>query len=134
MTAVIGIAIVAALFALAVMLPFGLGARRVRWRLDWKAWAALGVAAGLLMAGRWGGALVFAGVGLYLARPRTAHGTEPAEVERARALLGVGSNASNEAIRSAYRQKMAAAHPDQGGNTEAAAALTKARDTLLKRN
>jgi DnaJ family protein C protein 19 len=55
------------------------------------------------------------------------------EDSAARRLLGVGPNASHGEIRSAYRSKMAQAHPDRGGSHNEAARLTAARDRLLKR-
>lgn len=51
----------------------------------------------------------------------------------ARRLLGVGVNATSGEIRSAYRSKMAQAHPDRGGTHNEAARLTAARDRLLKK-
>lgn len=51
----------------------------------------------------------------------------------ARALLGIGPNATADEIRRAYRAKMASAHPDRGGGHNEAARLTAARDRLLKR-
>lgn len=51
----------------------------------------------------------------------------------ARAILGVGAGASAQEIRTAYRSKMARAHPDRGGSHSDAARLTAARDRLLKR-
>ncbi len=56
---------------------------------------------------------------------------DPGESE-ARAILGVGSNAAEAEIRSAYRAKMAQAHPDRGGKHADAARLTAARDRLLR--
>lgn len=56
----------------------------------------------------------------------------PADAE-ARSILGVGLAATPDQIRAAYRRKMADAHPDRGGSHDAAARLTAARDTLLKR-
>lgn len=55
------------------------------------------------------------------------------EDSAARALLGVGANASADEIRAAYRTKMAQAHPDRGGTHNEAARLTAARDRLLKK-
>ncbi|MBI1188000.1 MAG: DnaJ domain-containing protein [Alphaproteobacteria bacterium] len=52
---------------------------------------------------------------------------------QARAILGVHPGASEADIRSAYRRKMARAHPDLGGSTEEAAQLSAARDALLRR-
>lgn len=51
----------------------------------------------------------------------------------ARALLGVTPTASAAEIRSAYRAKMAVAHPDRGGKHADAARLTAARDRLLRK-
>ncbi len=65
---------------------------------------------------------------------RAAHA--PSEDPRdaaARALLGLAANASEQQIRSAYRAKMARAHPDRGGSNADAARLTAARDRLLKK-
>jgi hypothetical protein len=50
----------------------------------------------------------------------------------ARAILGVGPTATSSEIRTAYRTKMARAHPDRGGSHAEAARLTAARDRLLK--
>jgi DnaJ-domain-containing protein 1 len=55
------------------------------------------------------------------------------EDSAARALLGVGPNAMTNEIRSAYRAKIAHAHPDRGGSHNEAARLTAARDRLLKK-
>lgn len=51
----------------------------------------------------------------------------------ARAVLGVGANASRREIERAYRTQMKRAHPDHGGSVERAAALNAARDALLRR-
>ena len=64
-------------------------------------------------------------------KPRAAL-QRPADAE-ARSILGVGLAATPDEIRHAYRRKMADAHPDRGGSHDAAARLTAARDTLLKR-
>jgi hypothetical protein len=55
------------------------------------------------------------------------------EDSAARALLDVTPNATSDEIRSAYRAKMAQAHPDRGGSHNEAARLTAARDRLLKK-
>lgn len=60
------------------------------------------------------------------------HAQDP-EMAAARAILGVGANATDSEIRAAYRAKMAHAHPDRGGSHAEAARLTAARDRLLKR-
>lgn len=56
---------------------------------------------------------------------------DPADIE-ARRILGVGLGATGAEIRSAYRAKIAAAHPDRGGAHDDAARLTAARDRLLR--
>ncbi|MBS0384179.1 MAG: J domain-containing protein [Proteobacteria bacterium] len=67
-----------------------------------------------------------------LSAPRAAAQPSPGDAH-ARAVLGVGLAATPDEIRAAYRRKMADAHPDLGGSHDAAARLTAARDTLLKR-
>jgi hypothetical protein len=57
---------------------------------------------------------------------------DPADAE-ARAILGVGATATSSEIRTAYRSKMARAHPDRGGEHAEAARLTAARDRLLSK-
>ncbi|MBV8973382.1 MAG: molecular chaperone DnaJ [Sphingomonadaceae bacterium] len=54
------------------------------------------------------------------------------DVAAARALLGVDAAADAAAIRTAWRQAIADAHPDRGGSTDLAARLTAARDLLLR--
>ena len=55
----------------------------------------------------------------------------PSPQARALKLLGLKPGADAAAIQAAWRQKMASAHPDAGGNTAEAQALTAARDLLL---
>jgi DnaJ domain len=64
-----------------------------------------------------------------VSRPQHA---DAADMEAAR-LLGVQANATEQAIRRAYREKMAQAHPDRGGSHNEAARLTAARDRLLRK-
>ena len=52
----------------------------------------------------------------------------PAE---ARALLGVGEQASLQEIREAHRRLIARVHPDAGGSTELATRVNAARDALI---
>ena len=52
----------------------------------------------------------------------------PAE---ARALLGVGDQASLQEIRDAHRRLIARVHPDAGGSAELATRVNAARDALV---
>ena len=54
-------------------------------------------------------------------------------LEQARALLGVGADATPAEVNAAWRRLMGRAHPDQGGTEGLAAQLNAARDALLKR-
>lgn len=54
------------------------------------------------------------------------------EMARARRLLGVSPAASADDVRAAWRRLAADAHPDRGGHPARLAALTEARDLLLK--
>jgi DnaJ-domain-containing protein 1 len=66
-------------------------------------------------------------------RKRSPATTDGPEDAAARALLGVSPTATAAEIRSAYRAKIARAHPDQGGTNADAARLTAARDRLLRK-
>ena len=52
-------------------------------------------------------------------------------VEDARALLGVGADASLAEIRDAHRRLIARVHPDAGGSAELAQRVNAARDALV---
>jgi len=52
---------------------------------------------------------------------------------QARALLGVGREATRSDIAEAHRRLLARVHPDRGGSNEAVHAATAARDLLLAR-
>jgi hypothetical protein len=54
--------------------------------------------------------------------------------QRARALLGVGANASVQEIQAAYLRLIRTVHPDRGGTSGLAAELNAARDRLLGRS
>lgn len=59
--------------------------------------------------------------------PQADSGMSP---NRARGVLGVGSGADSEAVRTAYREKVKETHPDRGGSTEAFQRVTEAYETL----
>jgi hypothetical protein len=56
---------------------------------------------------------------------------EQDDLARARALLGIGANASAAEIRAAHRRLIASVHPDRGGTEALAAQINAARDLLL---
>jgi DnaJ family protein C protein 19 len=55
----------------------------------------------------------------------------PMRPSEARALLGVGEDASGEDIRAAHRRLIAKVHPDAGGSQGLATRVNAARDALL---
>ncbi len=63
------------------------------------------------------------------AAPRVVPGGEA----EARAVLGVGPDADDDAIRAAHRRLVAGVHPDRGGSAELARRVNAARDVLLAR-
>jgi DnaJ-domain-containing protein 1 len=115
--------------------------RQARWRITSGA-LAIGVfaaAAFVTVRGGWPEGLLLAVIGLMFAVstrwPRTAP-SNPSDaamsLDEARAMLGVGSGASEAEIKAAYARLMRRAHPDQGGSTGLATQLNIARDRLLK--
>lgn len=77
---------------------------------------------------------------LWLAVAARRNGVAPAKptpppsrmsLEDARAILGVGPDATPAQIRAAHRRLIRMAHPDKGGTTGLAAQLNAARDRLL---
>ena len=61
-------------------------------------------------------------------RKVTPRAMPPAE---ARALLGVGDQASLQEIREAHRRLISRVHPDTGGSAELATRVNAARDALV---
>ncbi|WHO39103.1 molecular chaperone DnaJ [Sphingobium sp. AP49] len=53
------------------------------------------------------------------------------DIEQARALLGLSSDADSGAVRAAHRRLIASVHPDKGGTEALAAQINAARDLLL---
>jgi hypothetical protein len=101
--------------------------------------ACFAAAAYVGIRGGWGKSIVLVVMGLWLAvsTRRTGMGPPAASGKlgdsEARAILGVGPDASAEEIRAAYSRLMRMAHPDKGGTDGLAAQLNAARDRLLRK-
>ncbi|MFT5202859.1 MAG: hypothetical protein ACI9C1_002256 [Candidatus Aldehydirespiratoraceae bacterium] len=65
------------------------------------------------------------------AQPTLGGHTVGVDHRSARALLGLGNDVDDQAIRAAHRQLIRSAHPDMGGSTAAAAELNQALHLLL---
>jgi len=77
------------------------------------------------------GSILMAGALLWAAHRRRQASLQSMAPEDARALLGVGEEASLADIRDAHRRLIAKVHPDAGGSEELAARVNLARDTLV---
>jgi len=78
------------------------------------------------------GALLMGGALLWAAWRRGRKAPDPSiSVADARALLGVGEDASLAEIRDAHRRLITKVHPDAGGSAELANRVNVARDTLV---
>lgn len=75
------------------------------------------------------GLILFAGW-LLLRRTRPRISLNDSE---ARDILGIGSGADADAIRTAHRRLLSAVHPDKGGSADLTRRINAARDVLLKR-
>ena len=111
---------------------------RAHWRVTATLLGSVLLAGGALAAfrGAWVWAAVLAAAGLYLAwssRMRTLIRSEPISEADARAVLGVGRDATEAEIRAAWKKAMGRAHPDQGGTEGLATRVNAARDRLLKK-
>lgn len=136
------LAALAAVFALLFVARVG-GARRRQVMERWPALVLAGAALFAFARGGWmpGVALALAAGAAWELWPRfTTAGAQTAKTSKpdaadadARAILGLGENATASEIRAAYRTKMAQAHPDRGGSHNEAARLTAARDRLLRK-
>ena len=71
------------------------------------------------------GVMIYAWLRRRIGAPATMRPTE------ARALLGVGEQASLQEIREAHRRLMAKVHPDVGGTADLATRVNAARDALV---
>lgn len=132
-----------ALAAIAVWALVRLGRQTERrgrgyWRVTATLLGSVMLAGGALAAfrGAWLAGAGLAAAGLYVtwaSRFRPTVRSEPISEAEARAVLGVGSGASEAEIRAAWKRAMGRAHPDQGGTEGLAMRVNAARDRLLKR-
>jgi DnaJ-domain-containing protein 1 len=135
------LALGAAALALILMVSRG---KPVLKRREWRflsgafAIAAFAGAVYLSVSGRWGSGIVLVVLGLWLAVSTRRSGLAPQpraggrmSLEEARAILGVGPEATDADVRAAYTRLMRSVHPDKGGTTGLAAQLNAARDRLL---
>jgi hypothetical protein len=98
-----------------------------------------GIAAGLFLLGlrllttgrMLIGAVLMSGAILWAAYRRGRPRSAAMPLDDARALLGVGPNATVGEIRDAHRRLIARVHPDAGGSAELANRVNIARDTLI---
>jgi DnaJ family protein C protein 19 len=79
-------------------------------------------------------ALILAAVYYLFFKPRPKPRAPKMPQDEARAILGIGADADEEAIRSAHRRLVSAVHPDRGGSEELTRRINAARDTLLRRS
>jgi hypothetical protein len=131
--------------AIVVFVIWGAGARQLQRYAYWRsasgvsAIGAIAVGALLVVRGELIPGLVLGAIGVGLAIvarwPRSFRASPPAEAmsrDEARAILGVGPEATADEIRQAYTRLMRRAHPDQGGTSGLAAQVNAARDRLSR--
>lgn len=115
------------------------GPRRGQWRVAATLIAAVMLAGGALALtkGAWISGVALVGAALWLTVSSRIRSVAPPAAglsdTEARSILGVGADATPEAINAAWRRLMGRAHPDQGGTEGLAARLNAARDRLLRR-
>ncbi len=114
------------------------GPRRGQWRIAATLLSAALIGGGVLALSKsaWIAGIGMIGVGLYLVlasrmRPVPVR-REPMDMTEARAILGVGADATADQIHAAWRRQMARTHPDQGGTQGLAARVNAAKDRLLR--
>ena len=69
---------------------------------------------------------------LYWAGKRALSSPSGMGKSEAAKLLGLSTDADNDAVLEAHRRLIAKVHPDAGGNAELASRINLARDTMLK--
>ncbi len=79
-------------------------------------------------------ALIIGAIWYLFFKPRPKPRAPRMPQDEARAILGVGAEADEQAIRSAHRRLVSAVHPDKGGSEELTRRINAARDTLLRRS
>ena len=104
--------------------------------------AAFAGAAYAAIRGSWGTGIVLGVIGLWSVtearrRPVIRREAAPPKSElslsEARAILGVGPEATLEDVKAAYSRLIQVAHPDKGGTEGLAAQLNAARDRLIRK-
>jgi hypothetical protein len=124
-----------------LLLALGLAALALTGRLKRANMRWVGGAAGaflafeLLIRGQWlGAAMVTAATSWWVWREGlTARvAAMPMDEAEARAVLGVGPNASRDEVIAAHRRLITTVHPDRGGSADLARRVNAARDKLLK--
>lgn len=105
--------------------------------------AAFAGAAYAAIRGSWGTGIVLGVIGLWSVTEARRRPTVRREVvhppkaelslSEARAILGVGPDATLEEVKAAYGRLIQMAHPDKGGTEGLAAQLNAARDRLISK-
>ncbi|MEO8927513.1 MAG: molecular chaperone DnaJ [Caulobacteraceae bacterium] len=136
------LALGAGLLALLVWVGRGQGRARPTLRIANALIAVLAAAGavGFGLFGRWPVSLALIVLAAFLGQSARRGGALPPDgqasggmnLDQARAILGVGEDATRADIDAAWRRLIRRAHPDQGGTSGLAAQLNAARDRLVK--